>query len=57
MSDNLVCDKCGKQFNNRPDFEKHKQQHAGTGQQQSEQTGQKDRPITRGAGGGSVPSE
>jgi hypothetical protein len=45
MSENLVCDKCGKQFNDRQEFEKHKQQHAGTGQQSG-----KDRPMTRGAG-------
>ena len=46
MSENLVCDKCGKQFNNRQEFEKHKQQHAGTGAQQSGQNP----PMTRGAG-------
>jgi hypothetical protein len=53
MSENLVCEKCGKRFNNQQEFDKHKQQHAGTGAQQSGQ----DRPMTRGAGGESRSSE
>jgi len=47
MPDNLVCKKCGQQFNNQQDFQKHIQQCAGKGAKQSGS----DRPMTHGAGG------
>jgi hypothetical protein len=47
MPDNLVCEKCGQRFSNRQELQKHAQQCAGKGAQQSGS----DRPMTHGAGG------
>lgn len=50
---NMVCDKCGQRFNDRQELKRHEQMCAGKGAQQSGQN----RPMTRGAGGGSNPTE
>jgi hypothetical protein len=53
MSENLVCTKCGREFDNRQEFQKHAQSCTGQGAQQAAP----DRPMTRGAGGGRSASE
>jgi hypothetical protein len=50
MHENLVCDRCGQRFNTRQELEKHKQNCTARGAEQ------KDRPLTRGAGG-NTPTE
>jgi len=52
MSGNMVCDKCGQHFNNRQELQKHTEKCQGKGAQQQGQ----DRPMTRGAGGGTHPN-